>query len=61
VAVHLRAPALKDGESTPGTYLSVSENSPPYTCVAQGCASVTLGPVLVYDFGQDVDPAKLPH
>lgn len=96
VAVYLRAPALKDGESTPVTYFGLNENSPPYTSVAQGSAQVTnqwkvyyssgtagkafspdhtvvgmhlaaaqhvleLGPVLVYNFGQNVDPAKLPH
>ena len=95
VAVYLRAPELKDGESTPVTYFGLNENGPPYGSVAKGAAEVTnqwkvyyasgvagkalaagqvtvgmhlaaarhvldLGPVLVYNFGQNVDPAKLP-
>ena len=96
VAVYLRAPALKDGETTPVPLFGVNESSPPYTAIAKGSADVTnqwkvyyasgpaakaytpeqlavgvqlaaarhvveLGPVLVYDFGPNVDPAKLPR
>jgi lysophospholipase L1-like esterase len=96
VAVYLRAPNLKDGESTSVPYFGVNENGPPYTSIAQGAAAVTnqwkvyyasgsapkafspdqiivgmqlaadrhvvdLGPVLVYNFGQNVDLAKLPR
>lgn len=96
MAVYLRAPGLKDGESTSVPYFGVNENSPPYTLIAKGSADVTnqwkvyyasgpagkaftpdqivigmhlsaakhvvdLGPVMVYNFGQNVDPAKLPR
>jgi len=96
VAVYLRAPDLKDGESTPVSYFGVNENRPPYDGVAKGSAEVTnqwkvyyasglagkaftadqvvvgmhlaaakhvleLGPALVYNFGQNVDLAKLPR
>lgn len=96
VAVYLRAPALKDGESTSVPYFGLNESSSPYTSVAKSSAEVTnqwkvyyasgpagkaftpdqlvvgmhlsaakhvvdLGPVLVYNFGQNVDPAKLPR
>jgi hypothetical protein len=96
VAVYLRAPELKDGESTPVPYFGLNESSSPYTSIAKGAAEVTnqwkvyyasgpasraftpdqiapgmhlsaakrvldLGPVLVYNFGQNVDPAKLPR
>ena len=96
VSVYLRAPQLKDGETTSVSYFGVNENSPPYTNIAKGSAEVTnqwkvyhasgiapkafaaeqtgvglqlgaaqhvvdLGPVLVYNFGQNVDLAKLPR
>jgi len=96
VSVYLRAPQLKDGETTPVSYFGVNETSPPYTNIAKGSAEVTnqwkvyhasgvaskafaadqvgvglqlgaaqhvvdLGPVLVYNFGQNVDLAKLPR
>lgn len=95
VAIYLRAPALKDGESTPVTYFGINETSAPYTSVVRGSAEVTnqwkvfyasgqaakalapnqaapgmhlsaakhvleLGPVLVYNYGKNMDPAKLP-
>lgn len=95
VAVYLRAPMLKDGETTPVSYFGLNEGAAPYDIVAQGAASVTnqwklfyasgkaakpyaadavavgihlatdkhvldLGPVRVFDLGQDVDPARLP-
>lgn len=96
VAVYLRAPGLKDGESTPVPYFGLNESIPPYSSLAKGAAEVSnqwkvyyasgiaskaftpdrvvagmhlsaakhvvdLGPVLVYNFGQNVDPAKLPR
>jgi hypothetical protein len=96
VSIHLRAPELKDGETTPVTHFGLNETSPPYGAVARNTADVTnqwkvyhasgvagkalnpdqmvvglhlaaaqhvieLGPVLVYNFGQNVDPAKLPR
>ena len=90
--VYLRAPELKDGETTTVSYVGVNESSAPYDMIARGSAEVTnqwkrfyaagksaksygadalnvgvhlasdkhvidLGPVLVYDYGQNVDPA----
>ncbi len=41
VAVYLRAPMLKDGETTPITYLGVSEGPPNYPIVLSASANIT--------------------
>ena len=41
VAIYLRAPMAKDGETTPVSYFGVSEGSAPYEVVANGSANVT--------------------
>ena len=95
VAVYLRAPNVKDGETTLVSYIGLNEGAPPYDGIAKGSANVgkdwklfyasgkagkaftadaavvgihlagekrtlDLGPVLVYNFGPNVDPARLP-
>lgn len=41
VAVYLRAPNLKEGETTPIPHFGLNENRPPYTSIAKGSADVT--------------------
>lgn len=41
VAVYLRAPMLKDGETTPITYLGVSEGAPNYPIVLSASVNIT--------------------
>ena len=52
VALYLRAPALKDGESTPVPYFGLNEGGPPYGVVAQGAANVTNQWKLYYASGR---------
>lgn len=95
VAIYLRAPSLKDGETTPVSYFGLGQAAAPYEMIVSGSAGVTnqwklfyasgkaarayaadavsvgihlaadkhvidLGPVQVFDFGADFDPARLP-
>jgi hypothetical protein len=96
VAVYLRAPELKDGETLEIPLVGATGASPPYTAIAGEKAVLTnqwklyfasgkapqafpadgvqanvhlagakqvidLGPLRVYDFGQDFDLKRLPH
>lgn len=95
VAVYLRAPMLKDGETTPVSYVGFNQSSATFDMIATASVRVTnqwklyyasgkaakayaadaiaagihlatdkhvidLGPVRVFDLGQDIDPARLP-
>ena len=52
VAVYLRAPMLKDGETTPITYLGVSEGPPSYPIVLTASVNITNQWKLYYASGK---------
>lgn len=95
IAIYLRAPNAKDGETMPLPFIGLSGASSPYPTLVSGPLSITnqwkqyfvggraaqaaaaggaqvsihlagdahvidFGPVRVFDFGPDVDPARLP-
>ncbi|HEY1604317.1 MAG TPA: hypothetical protein VGF77_01815 [Allosphingosinicella sp.] len=95
IAVYMRAPSIRDGETAPMPFIGLSGSAAPYATLVNGPLNLTnqwkqyfiggraalaaaaggaqvsihlagdahvidLGPIRVFDFGPDVDPARLP-